>query len=67
MVLFAADKRRYDRKADSESLDCGVRGRPLGDAGGASSYTAVDGVMLGTTLRITADVQGARRRNSTPP
>ena len=30
----------------------------LWGCGGASSYTAVDGVMLGTTLHITADVQG---------
>ena len=30
----------------------------LWGCGDASSYTAVDGVMLGTTLHITADVQG---------
>ena len=35
-----------------------VSAAALWGCGGASSYTAVDGVMLGTTLHITADVQG---------
>ena len=34
-----------------------VSAAALWGCGGASSYTAVDGVMLGTTLHITADVQ----------
>ena len=35
-----------------------VSAAALWGCGGASSYTAVDGVMLGTTLHITAAVQG---------
>ena len=33
MLFLRLTRARYDRKADSESLDCGVRGRPLGMRG----------------------------------
>ena len=33
MLFLRLTRARYDRKADSESLDCGVRGHPLGMRG----------------------------------